>query len=283
MPLVWFLATFLVWLAPVKSETQGVLQVVLRDSHGQPLGGVSCEILSYDWGRKLGEPFAVIAQGVTDTNGQVAFAVSDWPRTGYRFRFRATEKLTPASTFIVPESENQYRGYPAAVVGGTLNQTERFFIGSDGLAYNDLSLNPTDNPRADRDPVGGLEKPRLTVVPAAEFLATAQARAASLPTPTLPPPPPVRSPGYIQPALSQTVAPAEVEKEIVPVPATTPPPNQANNQKPTSGSFESSLLLGSLGLVSLILFWIYRPHLYRLLGLPSKPDKNSKPGKRPKQ
>jgi hypothetical protein len=282
---------------------KAVLTILLRNSHSKSLGGAICEVLSYDWGLETGKPFSVIARGETNTSGVVAFDVTDWPRSGYRFRFSPTPRLSPSDTYIVPESENQYRGYPAAVIGGGTSETQRFFIASDGLAYNDQSASPNDPPTSKRDPVGGLAQPHVTIMASADFLATvkagtATAIASGAPTPTFPPPPPSRAPGYVQSALTLTPSSGQatvtvgvsstlpVETRIATVPAQAPTgvpqtssaalvptlavdSNAERGKSAASGSPDllSSLLLAGGGLLCLILFWRFRFQLYRILGI----------------
>src|SRR5436305_8730023 len=105
-------------------EPVAALTIVLRDSIGNPLEGVTCDVLSYGWGLQINEAFAVIARGETDRNGVVAFDDSRWPNAGYRFRFLPTNHVKPAGTYFLPDDQNQYRGYPGAVVGGK-TETQR--------------------------------------------------------------------------------------------------------------------------------------------------------------
>lgn len=190
-------------------QPQTILTIVFRDSIGNPLEGVITEVLSYDWGLPIGQAYAVIARGETDKNGVVAFDNSRWPYSGYRVKFTPTAHIKPANSYFLPDSENQYRGYPGITTGG-ITETQKFVLsGSDGLAYNDLSKEG-ELPEYQRDPVGGLVKPRVSVMPGKDFLATvlaatATAEARGEPTPTLPPPAaPSPRPGEIQSALIVT-------------------------------------------------------------------------------
>src|SRR4051794_20447622 len=74
----------------VYAQNQTTLTIVLRDSLGNPLEGVTTEVHSYDWGVELGKGYAVIARGETDKNGVVAFDNSLWPFSGYRVKFTPT-------------------------------------------------------------------------------------------------------------------------------------------------------------------------------------------------
>lgn len=214
LAVIWLLSVLIIFtgaaLPPrARAQSRTVLTVVFRDSLGNPLEGVVTEILSYDWGRPVGQADAVIARGETDRNGVVAFDNTDWPYSGYRVKFTPTPHTRPASAYFLPDSDNQYRGYPGITTGG-LTETQKFVLsGSDGLTYNDLSSDG-QLPEYQRDPVGGLEKPRVSVMPGNQFLAsvaaaTATALANGEPTPTLPPPAaPSPRPGHVQPALSVT-------------------------------------------------------------------------------
>lgn len=190
-------------------EPVAVLTIVLRDSIGNPLEGVTCEVLSYGWGLQINEAFAVIARGETDKNGVVAFEDSRWPNVGYRFKFTPTDHVKPAGTYFLPDDQNQYRGYPGAVVGGK-TETQRFVLsGSDSVVYNDISKEG-QSPAYNRDAVAGLEKPRTTLMDGKDYIAsvvaaTSTAEARGEPTPTIPAPPsPSPRPGEIQPALIVT-------------------------------------------------------------------------------
>jgi hypothetical protein len=190
-------------------EPIAVLTIVLRDSIGNPLEGVTCEVLSYGWGLQINEAFAVIARGETDKKGVVAFDDSRWPNAGYRFRFTPTDHVKPVGTYFLPDDQNQYRGYPGAVVGRK-TETQRFVLsGSDSVVYNDISKEG-QSPAYQRDPIAGLAKPRTTLMDGKDYIAsvvaaTSTAEARGEPTPTIPPPPsPSPRPGEIQPALTVT-------------------------------------------------------------------------------
>jgi len=211
LAVIWLLFTVFVAgaMVPAKAQTQAILTIVLRDSHGTPLEGVTTEVLSYDWGLELGMAYSVIAKGETDKNGVVAFDSTPWPFSGYRVKFTPTDHTKPTSAWFLPDSDNQYRGYPGISTGG-VTETQKFVLsGSDGLIYNDLS-NDGELPQYQRDPVGGLENPRVSVMPGQNFLAsvaaaTATAEARGEPTPTLPPPAAASPrPGQVQSALTVT-------------------------------------------------------------------------------
>jgi hypothetical protein len=202
------LAQGIILVGGMQAQERAVLTVALRDSYGKPLTSVRCEILSYNWGLQPGQSFAVIARGETDRNGMVAFDVTDYPRNGYRFRFTKTDRTQPADTYFEADATNQYRGYPDALIGGK-SELYRFVIGGDGLAYNDLAGTPATPPVIQRDPVGGLDKPRPTVLSPEEFwkqalAATQTAQANGAPTPTRPPRPAPFTPGTIFTALPST-------------------------------------------------------------------------------
>ncbi len=278
------------------------LTVVIRDSYGKPLQGVMCEVLSYDWGLKVGQAYAVIASGETDQNGTVTFDASLWPYSGYRFKFSPTSRMQPATTFFEREDLNQYRGYPAAFVGGKAG-TEYFFVAADGLTYNDLS-DGKGSPTFQKNPVGGLENPRLTIMPAQNYLATVKvgtlaAEASGIPSPTLPPPPPpfkgVSGPLTLTPGASSNAS--NTANPVSPIPDSTrlannptspipptkvaSPPAQSGIKKPAgtaedSGGFLGSLLLAAIGIVSFGLFLKFRHYFYWLLGLEGWPVKSQK-------
>lgn len=211
LAVIWLLFTVFVAgaIVPAKAQTQAILTIVLRDSHGSPLEGVTTEVLSYDWGLEVGKAYSIIAKGETDKNGVVAFDSTPWPFSGYRVKFTPTDHTKPAGEWFLPDSDNQYRGYPGISTGG-VTETQKFVLsGSDGLIYNDLSKN-SELPQYQRDPVGGLENPRVSVMPGQNFLAsvaaaTATAEARGEPTPTLPAPAAASPrPGQVQGALAVT-------------------------------------------------------------------------------
>ena len=199
--------------AQAQAQTHTVLTIVFRDSLGNPLQGVTTEILSYYWGLEMGQAYSVIARGETDQNGVVAFDNTRWPNSGYRVRFTPTGHTKPANTYFLPASQNQYRGYPGLTTGG-MTETNKFVVsGSDGLTYNDISREG-QLPEYQRDPVAGMAKPRVSVMDGKDFIAsvvaaTATAEARGEPTPTMPPPAAASPrPGEIQPALTITPAAA---------------------------------------------------------------------------
>lgn len=289
------------------ATNQEVLTILLRDSHGDPLQGVLCEVLSYDWGRPMGQPYGVIARGETDKNGVVAFEVGAWPHSGYRFKFTKTNHTLPADTFFEDAEMNQYRGYPAATVGGR-TEGQRFLIASDGLAYNDLS-EEGQKPDYEKNPVGGLEKPRMTILPSEDFLATvragtATAGAAGLPSPTRPARP-AATPAFPQAALNvtpaallptATAAPVQGQSgEVVNIP-TAPavratqthsnrPGSVAGKNEPTGkaeNNLFSSLLMALAGVICFGVFWKFRRYIYPWLGIESVTFDKRKAKRRPK-
>ncbi|OJV93787.1 MAG: hypothetical protein BGO39_15575 [Chloroflexi bacterium 54-19] len=231
-------------------EPVAVLTIVLRDSIGNPLEGVTCEVLSYGWGLQINEAFAVIARGETDKNGVVAFDDSRWPNAGYRFKFTPTDHVKPAGTYFLPDDQNQYRGYPGAVVGGN-TETQRFVLsGSDSVVYNDISKEG-QSPAYNRDAVAGLEKPRTTLMDGKDYIATvvaatSTAEARGEPTPTIPPPPsPSPWPGEIQPAL--TVTPQAVLTAAAATAGANGPVGEGNSPSvsPTTMTIQSTVTAAS--------------------------------------
>lgn len=236
-------------------SSDGTLTIVLRDSHGVPIQNARAEILSYDWQVPLGQPYTAIAEGLTSTTGEISFFVGNYPRSGYRFRFSKTTQTLPADTFFESKENNQYRGYPAAVIGG---RTERkYFVLASGLAYNDLSSGQ-GLPDWEKNPVGGLDKSRVSPMPAEAYLATvvagtAQARASGQPAPTRPSRPAQVTPG-VQAA----------------VPATTSAPvkNQQPGYRPIDGDEPPSsvlIIFGVTGLTALFLLLIFRKKILEAL------------------
>ncbi len=283
---------------PAPAQNQAVLTVKLRDSISNPLSGVRCEVLSYDWGLVPGQPFSVIARGDTDKTGIVTFDVTAWPNSGYRFKFSKTPATRPADTFFEDENKNQYRGYPGATVGGR-SETQKFVLAGDGLAYNDTSKEG-QSPNYAKNPVGGLQYSRVTIMPSEDFLATVKAatitaQAQGQPSPTRPPRPAFTpAPGFIQPALNQmesSLAPTATQATLKgedkgrgvveqsgPVNtsaasindsnANTASPNNVNQVKPAAeGNLIGSLLLALAGLSCLALFYKFRARIYPLLGI----------------
>lgn len=300
----WLLSILLIAEAgiPAKAQNISILTIVLRDSLGNPLEGVTTEVLSYDWGLEVGKPYSVIAKGETDKNGVVAFDSTPWPFSGYRVKFTPTSHTKPANSYFLPDSDNQYRGYPGISTGG-VTETQKFVLsGSDGLIYNDLSKEG-QLPEYQRDPVGGMENPRVSVMPGNDFLAsvaaaTSTAEARGEPTPTYPPPAAASPrPGQIQAALpttpevdQTTQAPntTSVGKTVVtsqlPTVITSPGPVQATGSnrpadasQPNSGSnLFVSALLAIGGIAALVTFWIFRFRIYPLIGIETVPKKRNK-------
>ncbi len=272
------------------------LTVVVRDSYGKALAGVSCEVLSYDWGLQVGQAYGVIARGETDLKGSVTFDASNWPNSGYRFKFSPTPRLNPANTFFDPN--NQYRGYPAAYVGGKA-ETQYFFIAADGLPYNDLSEGQ-GAPTFQRDPVGGLDQPRLTLMPSQNYLATVKAgtlaaQARGEPTSTLPPPPlpfkGVAGPLTLTPGANTVPAESNtgqatpgatvtgVVSQTTGVRAVSSPTYGNNlpvsNPQAATGNLLGSIFMAILGVGSFYLFLKYQHWLYFWLGLERQPVINA--------
>ena len=236
--------TLLAGKQPVQAQNQTVLTIILRTSLGEPLEGVEAEVLSYDWGMPMGQPYAIIARGETDKNGVMAFDNSKWPFSGYRVKFTPTNHTKPTNAYCLPDDQNQYRGYPGISTGG-VTETQKFVLsGSDGLIYNDLSSDG-ELPQYQRDPVGGMLNPRVSVMPGQDFVATAlaatrTAEARGEPTPTFPPPPaasprpgeveapltitPVAKNPALAPATTQAAPTTDVVGAVVTAVVTSPPP-----------------------------------------------------------
>lgn len=288
----------------IQSQNQTVLTIVLRTSLGEPLEGVRTEVLSYGWGRPMGQAYGIIARGETDKNGVVAFDNTNWPFSGYRIKFTPTNHTIPARAYFLPESDNQYRGYPGISTGGIM-ETQKFVLsGSDGLIYNDLSADG-ELPEYQRDPVGGMLNPRVSVMPGQDFVATVLAATATSeargePTPTFPPPPPasprpeqVQSPLTITPgpdavsttraadSFTVTATSAKTTGVVAAVPITSggnsagktaapanqPATRQAASATQGSSNLLISILLAVLGITALVLFWKFRFKIYQLLGI----------------
>ncbi len=100
----WALSILLVAFAavPVKAQARTTLTIVLHNTLGNPLEGVTTEVLSYDWGLEMGQAYSVIAKGETDKNGVVTFDNSPWPFSGYRVKFSPTDHTRPANTYFLP-------------------------------------------------------------------------------------------------------------------------------------------------------------------------------------
>ncbi len=315
LAIVWVLSNLLVAFAavPVQAQARTTLTIVLRNSLGNPLEGVTTEILSYDWGLEMGQAYSVIAKGETDKNGVVAFDNTPWPFSGYRVKFSPTDHTKPANTYFLPDSENQYRGYPGITTGG-VTETHKFVLsGRDGVAYNDISKEG-QLPEFQRDPVGGLENPRVSVMPGKDFLAsvaaaTSTAEARGEPTPTLPPPAAASPrPGQIQSALintpgaastvatvSQATQEAKTTSVVSGIAVATPQVASAGTGVPivttsaasapvkpdvaigSSNNLVVSILLAILGLTCLILFWKFRFTIYSLIGIETMPEKKKQP------
>ena len=284
----------------VEAKSQTVLTILLRDSLGHPLEGVLAEVLSYDWGMPMGEAYGIIARGETDKNGVVAFDNTVWPFSGYRIKFTPTGHTRPTGEYFLPDDQNQYRGYPGISTGG-VTETQKFVLsGSDGLFYNDLSADG-DLPQYQRDPVGGMLNPRVSVMPGQDFVATALAATATAeakgePTPTFPPPPAasprpdqVQSPLTVTPGAQTTNRVATPQTTSVVAAFVTGPPPLANNVSPVATARPAastqtasqtpksvtdllgSILLAVAGIGALIAFWKFRFRIYPLLGIEIPP------------
>lgn len=301
-------------------QRQTVLTIILRTSLGEPLEGVMAEVLSYDWGMPMGQAYGIIARGETDKNGVVAFDNTVWPFSGYRIKFTPTNHTKPAKAYFLPDSDNQYRGYPGISTGG-LSETQKFVLsGSDGLIYNDLS-NDGELPRYQRDPVGGMLNPRVSVMPGQDFVATALAATATAeargePTPTFPPPPAasprpnqVQSPLTVTPgpgavstkqpiaSVTATATPAKTTGVVAvvgatgaagsPAAKTTAPANQPAAPSTTASqggnNLVVSILLAILGITALVFFWKFRFKIYPLLGIETVQKQRPGPGLGPGQ
>jgi hypothetical protein len=229
----------------VKAQAPAELTVILRDSHGTPLQSVLCEVLSYDWQVPIGQPYAIVAKGQTDASGAVRFDVGKFPRTGYRFKFTKTAQTLPADTYFVAPESNQYRGFPAATIGGRAETA--YFVIADGLPYNDIT-NGAPSPDWQKNPVGGLQQPRVSVMPADQYLATVAARSASASTGQQPP--------------AATAAPTLAQRTLPPPAAATgAPPVPVSSYQSQPDPTPNILVLGLLalcGIAIVVLVVLYR-------------------------
>lgn len=276
---------------PTPPSGPAVFKVILRDSYGKLMSGVECDVISYDWGLKMGEPYAAIAKGETDKNGSVSFDDSDWPFAGYYFRFTKTDHTEPAGTFFLPPDQNQFQGFPAADAGG-LTDTEYFYIGGDGLAYVDLSSGKAD-PNTQNNPRAGLAMPGITPQNGKDFLATARAATATafaggIPTAT---PPPAHAFTGVAPALTVTPQ-ADIQAAAAAQANSTSPTGGAAAPNPTPSNLTSepsqviykdsgaknstaanitSFLVAVIFALCLVIFWTKRHQVYTWLGIEASP------------
>ena len=253
----------------VANAEQSTWHLQLWDVQHKPLAKVACEILSYDWGRPLGQPYAVIARDQTNQAGQIAFEVSQWPRSGYLFRLSlptSEAKARPAqfhqAELEATSLEQEQPGRIWLTIGG---QSEHLALVLDpqGQLYLDR---PADGIRARTNGGGavqasGPEHPHTTPVPQATFLAQT-ARDLSIrgssklvvyPLPVF-----AATPTGVQTALTAEEAAG----------ANSSGSSEAKTQALENQSdLGENLLLALFGLVSLGLFWKFRLSIYRWLGL----------------
>ncbi len=276
--------------SPTPTSQQQILTIVVRDSHGQPLAGVTCEVLSNGWGNKSGQGITVIASGDTTQDGQVAFDVTKWPHSTYSVNFKSTDHLNPANTYFAPEYNKQSQAYAEAIFGGA-TETSYFVVGSDGRNYPDKAKGKGPPDYDTNAPGGdggeGNVPPGFTPISGQAYLATAMAgtvRAVQFgtPNPTVPQPaaPTNNTPQgailattiFDLPAATSTSnttsqAGAGAASSVMTQSNNTPPaPAPANNQE--GGTLASTLFAGLLavfGVTCLVLFLIFRAQIYRIL------------------
>jgi hypothetical protein len=293
--IVFVIANLLIWefssdayAQNTPNPTTSVLTIMLRNSHAEVLGAVDTEILSYDWGRNIGQAYTVVAKGVTDVNGVVAFDVSAFPRSSYRIRFNTTPDTKPEGTYIEPDTTNHFRGYPLTTLGA-MTEVQAFVLWS-GNVYPDLSRGQ-GLPEWSKALESGIP-PAHTHVPSEMYYQTVKIATAKAivwegkPTATRPPPPtPFKT---VQAALTVTPSapiptstPNDTKGQIVVGAAfNTPPPTQVTSAvaapKPPVKTKEEpnlfrSILLALFGIGSVVLFWKYRFKVYRFMGVAATP------------
>lgn len=242
-----------------------VWQLQLRDEKHRPLAGVECEILSYDWGRPSGQPYAVIARGQTNQAGLMAFEVSTWPRSGYQLRVglprMAGENINSAQPY---HSEPELFGRIWLTIGGHSEQIA-LVLDSNGQLYLDRPVDSTGGEISQpaKTEASGPDQPHTTPVPSATWLAQATNRLDSKGGPQLvvyPAPFFGPTPSGVQTALALT------SQESAPL-AYAAPPNAKTQRLQNQSDLGESLLLALVGLGSLALFWKLRLKLYGWLGL----------------
>jgi hypothetical protein len=270
------------------NPTMHVLTILLRNSHAEVLSGVDCEILSYDWGRNIGQAYAVVAKGTTDINGVVAFDVSAFPRSSYRLRFRTTQKTKPENTFIEPDTTNHFRGYPLTTLGA-MTEAQAFVLWN-GHVYPDLAQGQ-GIPEWSKALESGI-LPAHTHIPSEMYYQTVKIMTAKAivwegkPTATKPPPPtPFKT---VQPALTVTPStpiptstPNDTKGQVIVGAAFNTPPQTrevSTVAAPTppvkpkeEPSWLRSILLALFGIVSVVLFWKYRFRVYQFMGVATTP------------
>lgn len=282
------------------------LKVVLREyQQARPISGVKLEILSYGWQLEQGQPYAVIAEGETGSDGSVSFDTTRWPKNGYRFRFSPTDHTRPEGLYFMSQEYNQYRGYPGNTIEGSAFaqqglplQSLYFVLLTTGLIENDLSEGQGRPQYREVAPEVGLGYyANFTPVEgksfvATEVAATALSRAQGTPDPTMPLPPPPYTPGVRQQALAEgqgngaadrtegsaitknapstsagTAASNANASGIIAPAGGNKAPNLTNPKEPDGWQRVGQTLLALLGLVFLALFIRYRHWLFRLSGI----------------
>ncbi len=282
----------------VHARGQTVLKIVLREfQQSRPVAGVKVEILSYGWQLEFGQPFAIIAEGETDTNGSVSFDTTIWPSSGYRFKFSPTTRTRPEGIYFLPDTDNQFRGYPGntiegsdAVQRGKPLQTLYFVLLTTGLVENDTSFGQGRPQYTQVVPeVGVGYNGSFKPVDGKSYVATAIAqtniaRAGGAPDPTRPLPPPPYTPGVKQLPLDITPTsekmPTQSTNTIKGEGANPFPEGRSSTpaqvvsttstqptQEPELGQRLVQTLLALIGIIFLILFIRFRHLLFRLVGL----------------
>jgi hypothetical protein len=247
--------------AILKPDPPQVVEVKLRDDQGQSLAQTRCEVLSYDWGKPVGQPYAVIFKGQTDQTGQVAFEVNAWPRSGYLFRVvqdfnpevASREKSGPHQS----ETENEgSQGYSEQIgsiwltIGG---QNEQLFLVVDPAGQLYIDLNPTGLPRYQASSASGPDQTHTTPLAAATFLAQVGEG---------------HNTGRV---INYSTAPAPTPDRVQTVLAQSQPTSKTNfNQQSAAArptAMDEEIILALFGLISFGLFWKFRSNIYSALGL----------------
>jgi hypothetical protein len=253
----------------VANAEQSTWHLQLWDEQHKPLTAVECEILSYDWGRPPGQPYAVIAKGQTNQAGQVDFEVSRWPRSGYLFRL-SLPHLQASSSLGQPhqaelETTNIEQEQPGGIWLTLGGQSEHLtlVLGPHGQLYLDKSTNKTKGEisEATEAGAGGPAQPHTTPVPQATFLGQTASDLSARGSSKL----------VVYPLPVFAVTPTGVQTALTAGEAAVT--NSAGSSGAKTQALENqsdlgeNLLLALFGLISLGLFWKFRLKLYRWLGL----------------
>lgn len=247
--------------AILKPDPPQVVEVKLRDHQGQPLARIQCEVLSYDWGKPVGQPYAVIFKGQTDQTGQIGFEVNAWPRSGYLFRvvkdFNPEVASGKESGPHHSETENEAgQGQPEQIgsiwltIGG---QNEQLFFVIDPQGQLHIDLNPTGLPHYQASSASGPDQTHTTPLAAATFLAQ------------------VGEGHNTDWLITYPTAPAPTPDKVQTVLARSQPTSKTNfnqrNAAPRPTDTEEEIILALFGLISFGLFWKFRSTIYTALGL----------------